>query len=72
MKTIKEYVLNENKTYKKGDSIFIKKEYCDSLEEESTEYEVVEDRDTRVLIKPKIWHGKFAPTQNIEKYMIKK
>lgn len=63
--------LNESKTYKNGDIIFIKKQYCDSKEEETMEYEVIEDRDTRVLIRPKNWPGRLAPTQNIEKYMIK-
>lgn len=65
--------LNEStkqKTYKEGEIVRIKPEFCNTKEEAKIDFEVVEDRDTRILVKIAGDNKRFAPTEAFFKYML--
>jgi hypothetical protein len=58
---------------RKGDTVRIKKQYCDSPAEAKLEYTVKELRGPRVLITPKVWKGRgIKPTESVQLKMIEK
>jgi hypothetical protein len=67
---LKEEQIMSEKIYSAGEIVTIKKEWCDAIEEETMEYVVIEDRDTRVLIADSKDKSILRPTQSVFKYML--
>lgn len=70
MKSFVEYIAEATK---QGDTVRIKKQYCDSPAEAKELYIVKELRGPRVLITPKVWKGRgIKPTEAVQLKMIEK
>jgi hypothetical protein len=58
---------------KRGDTVRIKKQYCDSPAEAKELYIVKELRGPRALITPKVWKGGgIKPTESVQLKMLEK
>jgi len=70
IRSLREGSLSEEKKYKKGQHIKIKKQYLDDPKENDLDYIVIEDKGDRLLIKATKTNLSISPQNNIKKNMV--